>query len=186
MKGRATVGLDDFQGQNKDELSMIEVARTILQDSGKRMAFADIVNAVQNFLGKSDEEIRERLPQFYTDMNTDGEFISMGDNVWALRSWFPYESVDEEVNHPEAEEDVPRKKHHKKVNAFIGDSDDDDIIDYDSDDPEDEDLDVDEEDTNEDDYSDDDLDDADDNELDDGIEGQLSELHQDDLDDDDE
>ena len=48
MKGRATVGLDDFQGQNKDELSMIEVARTILQDSGKRMAFADIVNAVQN------------------------------------------------------------------------------------------------------------------------------------------
>lgn len=151
MKGRATVGLDDFQGQNKDELSMIEVARAILQDSGKRMAFADIVNAVQNFLGKSDEEIRERLPQFYTDMNTDGEFISMGDNVWALRSWFPYESVDEEVNHPE-----------------------------------DEDLDVDEEDTNEDDYSDDDLDDADDNELDDGIEGQLSELHQDDLDDDDE
>lgn len=119
MKGRATVGLDDFQGQNKDELSMIEVARAILQDSGKRMAFADIVNAVQNFLGKSDEEIRERLPQFYTDMNTDGEFISMGDNVWALRSWFPYESVDEEVNHPEDEEDVPRKKHHKKVNASL-------------------------------------------------------------------
>lgn len=184
MKGRATVGLDDFKGQNKDELSMIEVARAILQDSGKRMAFADIVNAVQNFLGKSDEEIRERLPQFYTDMNTDGEFISMGDNVWALRSWFPYESVDEEVNHPEDEDDVPRKKHHKKVNAFIGDSDDDDIIDYDSDDPEDEDLDVDDDDNNEDDYSDDDLDDADDNELDDGIEGQLSELHQDDLDDD--
>ena len=122
------MGLDDFKGQNKDELSMIEVARAILQDSGKRMAFADIVNAVQNFLGKSDEEIRERLPQFYTDMNTDGEFISMGDNVWALRSWFPYESVDEEVNHPEDEDDVPRKKHHKKVNAFIGDSDDDDII----------------------------------------------------------
>ena len=44
MKGRATVGLDDFKGQNKDELSMIEVARAILQDSGKRMAFADIVN----------------------------------------------------------------------------------------------------------------------------------------------
>ena len=43
MKGRATVGLDDFKGQNKDELSMIEVARAILQDSGKRMAFAVIM-----------------------------------------------------------------------------------------------------------------------------------------------
>lgn len=83
---------------------MIEVARAILEDNGKRMAFADIVNAVQKYLNKSDEEIHERLPQFYTNMNTDGEFISMGENVWALRSWFPYESVDEEVNHPEDED----------------------------------------------------------------------------------
>ncbi|MBU3266347.1 hypothetical protein KHT88_21225, partial [Alkalihalobacillus clausii] len=62
----------------------------------------------------------------------------------------------------------------------------DDIIDYDSDDPEDDDLSLDE--TDADDYSDDsDLDDADDDdELDDGLEGQLSELHKDDLDSDDE
>lgn len=148
---------------------MIEVARAILEDNGKRMAFTDIVNAVQKYLNKSDEEIRERLPQFYTNMNTDGEFISMGENVWALRSWFPYESVDEEVNHPEDEEDDSRK-HHKKVNAFLASATgDDDIIDYDNDDPEDDDLDA----------TDDDTDDV----LPDGIEGQLSQLNDDDDDD---
>lgn len=148
---------------------MIEVARAILEDNGKRMAFADIVNAVQKYLNKSDEEIRERLPQFYTNMNTDGEFISMGENVWSLRSWFPYESVDEEVNHPEDEEDDSRK-HHKKVNAFLASATgDDDIIDYDNDDPEDDDLDA----------TDDDTDDV----LPDGIEGQLSQLNDDDDDD---
>ena len=184
------MGLDKFKDKNRDELSMIEVARAILQDSGKRMAFADIVNAVQNFLGKSDEEIRERLPQFYTDMNTDGEFISMGDNVWALRSWFPYESVDEEVNHPEDEDDVPRKKHHKKVNAFIASATgDDDIIDYDNDDPEDDDLDATADDSD-DDYGDDDSDYDEDNDdtddvLPDGIEGQLSQLNDDDDDEED-
>ena len=150
---------------------MIEVARAILEDNGKRIAFADIVNAVQKYLNKSDEEIRERLPQFYTNMNTDGEFISMGENVWALRSWFPYESVDEEVNHPEDEEDDSRK-HHKKVNAFLASATgDDDIIDYDNDDPEDDDLDA----------TDDDTDDV----LPDGIEGQLSQLNDDDDDDED-
>jgi DNA-directed RNA polymerase delta subunit len=160
------VGLDKFKDKNRDELSMIEVARAILEDNGKRMAFADIVNAVQKYLNKSDEEIRERLPQFYTNMNTDGEFISMGENVWALRSWFPYESVDEEVNHPEDEEDDSRK-HHKKVNAFLASATgDDDIIDYDNDDPEDDDLDA----------TDDDTDDV----LPDGIEGQLSQLNDDD------
>ena len=181
------MGLADFEGKKREELSLIEVARAILEDHGKRMAFADIVNAVQEYLGTSDEEIRERLPQFYTDMNTDGEFISMGDNVWALRSWFPCESVDEEVNHPEDEDDEPRKKHHRKVNAFIASSDDDDIIDYDSDDPEDDDLDTDE-DENTDDFDaadDDDFDDPDDDdELPDGIEGQLSELDDDEDEDD--
>ncbi|EEJ69923.1 DNA-directed RNA polymerase, delta subunit [Lactobacillus crispatus SJ-3C-US] len=176
-RGRTAVGLDKFKDKNRDELSMIEVARAILEDNGKRMAFADIVNAVQKYLNKSDEEIRERLPQFYTDMNTDGEFISMGENVWALRSWFPYESVDEEVNHPEDEEDDSRK-HHKKVNAFLASATgDDDIIDYDNDDPEDDDLDATDDDT---DY-DEDNDDTDDV-LPDGIEGQLSQLNDDDED----
>ena len=59
--------LDVFQGQNKDELSMIEVARTILNEKKEPLAFVDIVNEIQSYLGKSDEEIRQRLPQFYTD-----------------------------------------------------------------------------------------------------------------------
>ena len=54
------MGLDKFKDKNRDELSMIEVARAILEDNGKRMAFADIVNAVQKYLNKRDEEIRER------------------------------------------------------------------------------------------------------------------------------
>lgn len=176
------MGLDKFKDKNRDELSMIEVARAILEDNGKRMAFADIVNAVQKYLNKSDEEIRERLPQFYTNMNTDGEFISMGENVWALRSWFPYESVDEEVNHPEDEEEDDSRKHHKKVNAFLASATGDD-------DPEDDDLDATDDDTD-DDYGDEDSDYDEDNDdtddvLPDGIEGQLSQLNDDDDDDED-
>lgn len=190
--------LDVFKGQNKEELSMIEVAHAILEGKGDTIAFADLTNEVQNYLGKSDEEVRARLSQFYTDLNEDGSFISLGENVWGLRSWYPYESVDEEVNHPEDEEDQPtKKKRRKKVNAFLADvADDDDVIDYSDDDPEDEDLDV--EDDAElvvtDDDSSDDLTEYkadlqsigdDDDALEDGIEGQLSEFSEDDEDEDD-
>lgn len=172
---------------------MIEVAHAILEEKGDTMAFVDIANEIQEFLGKSDEEIRERLPQFYTDMNIDGSFISLGDNVWGLRSWYPYESVDEEVNHPDEEETPQRKKKHKKVNAFLADAgDDDDVIDYNDDDPEDDDLEDDEDDDDSGDYDDnadddgnEDNDDEEDS-LPDGIEGQLSEFSDDDDDDDDE
>ncbi|AUX12542.1 DNA-directed RNA polymerase subunit delta [Latilactobacillus sakei] len=194
--------LDVFKGQNKEELSMIEVAHAILEGKGDTIAFADLTNEVQNYLGKSDEEVRARLSQFYTDLNEDGSFISLGENVWGLRSWYPYESVDEEVNHPEDEEDQPtKKKRRKKVNAFLADvADDDDVIDYSDDDPEDEDLDV-EDDAElvvtDDDSSDDlteykadlqsigDDDDDEDDVLEDGIEGQLSEFSEDDEDEDD-
>ncbi|ASN61423.1 DNA-directed RNA polymerase subunit delta [Latilactobacillus curvatus] len=196
--------LDVFKGQNKEELSMIEVAHAILEEKGDTIAFADLTNEIQNYLGKSDEEVRARLSQFYTDLNEDGSFISLGENVWGLRSWYPYESVDEEVNHPEDEEDQPtKKKRRKKVNAFLADvTDDDDVIDYSDDDPEDEDLDADD-DVNlaaTDDVAGDDLteykadlrnigdddDDEDDDALEDGIEGQLSEFSDDDEDDEDE
>ncbi|WP_127848455.1 DNA-directed RNA polymerase subunit delta [Lacticaseibacillus hulanensis] len=179
--------LDVFKDADKTELSMIEVAHAILEEKGDTMAFVDLANEIQTYLGKSDEEIRERLPQFYTDLNVDGSFISLGDNVWGLRSWYPYESVDEEVNHLDEEEGANRRKKRKKVNAFLADAgDDDDVIDYNDDDPEDDDLDTDE-DYDEsgagyDDAAADDPDDGDDEEddLPDGIEGQLNEFTDDD------
>lgn len=153
--------LSIFDGLNKDELSMIEVAHAILEERADVMDFSDLVNQIQNYLGKSDSEIRDALAQFYTDLNIDGSFISLGDNRWGLRSWYAIDSIDEEVNHglEDEEEDKPRRKKRKKVNAFI--NDDEDAIDYNDDDPEDTDLLVDDDD----DEIDDDDDEIDDDEI---------------------
>lgn len=187
--------LKQFAGENKSDLSMIEVAQAILENKGAAMAFADIVNEIQQYLNKTDQEIREHLPQFYTDLNDDGDFISLGENVWGLRTWYPYDSVDEEVNHPEDAEDVKTPKI-KRVNAFLDDDEDDDdedVIDYDDDSSDvlDDDSDDDEHIPDLSKFSSSDLDfDADDNTLpddglDDGIEGDLSEFSDDDDTDDD-
>ncbi|WP_291291055.1 DNA-directed RNA polymerase subunit delta [Enterococcus sp.] len=135
-----------FEGVNKNELSMIEVAHAILEQRGDVMDFSDLVNQIQNYLETSDSEIRDSLAQFYTDLNIDGSFISLGDNRWGLRSWYAIDSIDEEVNHgiDDEDEDTPRRRKRKKVNAFI--SDDEDAIDYNDDDPEDTDLSDDDED----------------------------------------
>jgi DNA-directed RNA polymerase subunit delta len=131
-----------FEGLNRNELSMIEVAHAILEQHEDVMDFSDLVNQIQTYLGKSDSEIRNQLAQFYTDLNIDGSFISLGDNRWGLRSWYPIDSIDEEVTHglDEDEEDTPRRRKRKKVNAFIMDADDEDVIDYNDDDPEDAEL----------------------------------------------
>lgn len=130
--------LNVFAGQEKSELSMIEVARAILEERGRdnEMYFNDLVNEIQNYLEKSNSEIRAALPIFYSDLNVDGSFIPLGDNKWGLRSWYAIDEIDEEVITLEEDEDAPKRKK-KRVNAFM--DGDDDAIDYGNDDPEDED-----------------------------------------------
>ncbi|NDR77540.1 DNA-directed RNA polymerase subunit delta [Fructilactobacillus sanfranciscensis] len=156
----------------KNELSMIEVAHAILADEGKTMQFADLVNAIQKYTGFSDDEIKAKLVNFYSDLNVDGSFISLGDNVWGLRTWYPFDSVDE-ATIGETEDEPKTKKRHK-INAFLADASDvDDVIDYDNDDPEDDDVvDYDNDDPEDNDFKDDidGVDDEDDDDLGDGEE----------------
>lgn len=131
--------LNVFAGQEKNELSMIEVARAILEERGRdnEMYFNDLVNEIQNYLEKSNSEIRAALPIFYSDLNVDGSFIPLGENKWGLRSWYAIDEIDEEViTLEEDDEDAPKRKK-KRVNAFM--DGDEDAIDYGNDDPEDED-----------------------------------------------
>lgn len=130
--------LNVFAGQEKSELSMIEVARAILEERGRdnEMYFSDLVNEIQNYLEKSNSEIRSALPTFYSDLNVDGSFIPLGDNKWGLRSWYAVDEIDEEVITLEEDDDDAPKRKKKRVNAFM--DGDEDAIDYSDDDPEDE------------------------------------------------
>ncbi|CQR24208.1 DNA-directed RNA polymerase subunit delta [Streptococcus varani] len=129
--------LNVFAGQEKSELSMIEVARAILEERGRdsEMYFNDLVNEVQNYLEKSNSDIRASLPTFYSDLNVDGSFIPLGDNKWGLRSWYAIDEIDEEVITLEEDDDDAPKRKKKRVNAFM--DGDEDAIDYGNDDPED-------------------------------------------------
>ncbi|MBF0780458.1 MULTISPECIES: DNA-directed RNA polymerase subunit delta [unclassified Granulicatella] len=126
--------LNKFDGLNKKELSMIEVAHAILEEKKDVMEFNDLLVAVQEYLELSEEELDARMSIFYTELNTDGSFISLGDNRWGLRSWYPIDSIDEELVSALEENNVPRRKKRKKINAFVTSDDD---VDYSNDDPED-------------------------------------------------
>ena len=172
--------LEVFAGQEKSELSMIEVARAILELRGRdhEMYFSDLVNEIQNYLEKSNSEIREALPLFYTELNVDGSFIPLGDNKWGLRSWYAIDEVDEEIIALEEtdEDEAPKKRKKKRVNAFM--DGDDDAIDYNDDDPEDEEL-IDDEELDSDDLDDDiDVDLEDDVDEEDEIDAYRSDLNE--------
>ena len=168
--------LKKLDGINKNELSMVEVAHAILEAKNEVLDFHQLLVEIQEYMELSDEALEARMARFYTDLNIDGSFISLGDNRWGLREWYPIDSIDEEIATSMEDEEVkkPRKKR-KKVNAF---GTEDDLIDYNDDDPEDEEL-LDDEDLDSDDLDDDmdvDLDDDDEEDEIDAYRSDLNEL----------
>ena len=155
---------------------MVEVAHAILEAKNEVLDFNQLLVEIQEYMELSDEALESRMARFYTDLNIDGSFISLGDNRWGLRAWYPIDSIDEEIATSMEDEEVkkPRKKR-KKVNAF---GTEDDLIDYNDDDPEDEEL-IDDEDLDSDDLEDDiDVDLEDDVDEEDEIDAYRSDLNE--------
>lgn len=137
------VELNQFKGQDRNELAMVDVAHAILQTTGEIKDFNDLLAEVADYLGLSDAALEEDMVQFYTDLNVDGRFISLGDNRWGLRSWYPIDAIDEEITHDNDEADEkPRRR--KKRHGF-------DDEDFDDEELDDEDIDEDDEDEDDDD-----------------------------------
>lgn len=129
--------LNKFKGQDIKELSMVEVAHAILEETGEVYDFTHLLEIIQDFLNLTEKELEDSMARFYTDINIDGRFISLGENRWALREWYPIDSIDEEIVSTMDDEDLPRRRRRQKTNKVNAFGDGEDMIDYNEDDPED-------------------------------------------------
>jgi DNA-directed RNA polymerase subunit delta len=151
------VSLAQYSKEELQEFALIEMAHEYLKNSKQPISFSELVNEIKKAAGISDKEIKSRLAQFYTDINIDGRFLSLGENRWGLRVWYPVDTAEEEV----VTVVKPKKKKAKKVveeedfeeideiededyddiDDFV---DEDDLLDDDDDDDDDDDIDLDE------------------------------------------
>ncbi|WP_160724210.1 DNA-directed RNA polymerase subunit delta [Bacillus sp. USDA818B3_A] len=150
------MSLAQYSKEELKELSLMEMAYEYLKNSKQPISFHDLVKEIKAAANLSDEEIRSRLAQFYTDINIDGRFLSLGENRWGLRFWYPVDTAEEEV----ITAVKPKKKKAKKVVDEDELEDFDEIEDEDYDDLDDY-VDDDEDLLDDDDEDDDDLDDLD-------------------------
>ncbi|MFF5993926.1 DNA-directed RNA polymerase subunit delta [Lysinibacillus sp. KU-BSD001] len=118
----------NFREMTKEQLaeeSLIDLAYAVLEERKSAILFNDLVKAIQNLNGYSDEEIKARLVQFYTDMNVDGRFLLNHESGWGLREWYKVETIEEET--------APTVKVRKKKSKAVLD-DEEEILELDEDD----------------------------------------------------
>lgn len=122
------MGLSQFTKEQLTEMSLIEMAYEILKSQKQPASFKEILDEISSTLGLTEDEVKTRIAQFYTDLNVDGRFLSLGENRWGLRVWYPVDQTEEEVVTPTK----PKKKKAKKV----VDEDEDLDIDFEEDEEE--------------------------------------------------
>ncbi|MDK6863875.1 MULTISPECIES: DNA-directed RNA polymerase subunit delta [Nosocomiicoccus] len=157
--------LDEFTKEMIDEQAFIDMAYIYLDDLEKETDLYSIIDKFQEIGGYTEKEIENRILQFYTDLNTDGRFVSTEDGVWGLRKWFTVDDINDKIA-PTVHKFEVVDNELDEFDELDEELDDEDIEDIDEEDDEDideaiddedidtTDLNIDEGDTLEDDYGD--------------------------------
>ncbi len=121
------VDLQSLKKEDLNEMSMVETAYALMVDKRQPYNFYDLLEAVAKIKGLSKTEMDARISFLYTDLNIDGRFLTLGDNKWGLKAWYPHEQSEEEITISA----IPAKRRKSK-------NDDDDEYVFDNDVEEDE------------------------------------------------
>lgn len=89
------VGLEKYSDEKIQKMSMIELANIILADEKKELNFLDLFAKVAEHKGFTQEQQDDLLARFYTDLNVDGRFTTLGSNIWGLKRWYPVDQTSE-------------------------------------------------------------------------------------------
>lgn len=111
------------------QLPLVELAYELLKANKEPIYFREIMEEIRRLRGMTEDEAMEVIARLYTEINIDGRFIHLGQNVWGLKRWYPIEKANE------------RPQSSKRFVRSTGDafSDDDELLDdYDEDSSEEE------------------------------------------------
>lgn len=78
--------------------SMTDIAYTILKTSKEQKAFDFLWKGITQELGFSEEQARSKIAFLYTQLITDGRFITVGENIWDLRERTTFDKLHIDMN----------------------------------------------------------------------------------------
>ncbi|GEL77278.1 DNA-directed RNA polymerase subunit delta [Tenuibacillus multivorans] len=106
--------LEKYSKEDIQEVSMVQIAYDILSEEKKAMNFNEVFDLIAEAKEYTQEEKEKYIVQFYTDLNIDGRFMSVGSNIWGLKDWYPFDQQEDDTI--SFNEEAPKKKKKKKKN----------------------------------------------------------------------
>jgi|SRR5690625_453639 len=91
------MGLKKFNAKQVQKMSMMEIANKVLIEQKEEMNFIELFHKVADIKQFSENQKENYLARFYTDLNVDGRFTTIGSNKWGLKRWYPVDQTSEKL-----------------------------------------------------------------------------------------
>jgi len=101
------------------EIPMVDLAFAVLKNVNNPMYYRDLMTEIAKIKVLSDDEVMQVIAQVYTEINIDGRFACVGNNLWGLKRWYPVEK---------AEDALGNTRRPRIINDEDDDLDDDEIF----------------------------------------------------------
>lgn len=103
--------------------SLLDYAYDYVSQSKEQVSFKDLWAYVCKEAGLDEETALKKVSSFYTNLMLDGRFVTLGENMWDLRSRHTFDKVHidmkdvysdvESIDEDEEEEDEEDKEYNK-------------------------------------------------------------------------
>ena len=116
------------------EKSLLDYAFDFISSQKEPVPFDKIWESVVAAAGLTEEEAKNKVSRFYTNLMLDGRFVTLGENLWDLRSSHTFDKVhidmkdvysDVEAIEDDDEEEMEEEKEYNEVFEESRDDDDD-------------------------------------------------------------
>ncbi|EJY56650.1 DNA-directed RNA polymerase delta subunit [Alicyclobacillus hesperidum URH17-3-68] len=98
------------------QMPLVELVYEILKARKEPIYFREIMKEIQDLRHMSDDEVKEVIARVFTEINIDGRFVCIGQNIWGLNRWYPTDRTAERLG---------GKKFIRKTGDAFGDEDED-------------------------------------------------------------
>ena len=77
------------------QMPLVELAFEILKVKKEPLYFRELMKEIQELRSMTDAEINDVIARLYTEINIDGRFTCIGQNVWGLNRWYPVDKASD-------------------------------------------------------------------------------------------
>jgi DNA-directed RNA polymerase subunit delta len=124
VKGCLVMSIKLLEKEQLKEMSMIELAYEILKEEKITISYADLLKQVASLKGMKKDLVKKKIGYLYTNLNIDGRFVCLGDNMWGLKTWYPMEKLEEDIITQKPKKKVRKSKKEVEIDDDFDDFDD--------------------------------------------------------------